>query len=79
MTVSIRPARTRDVAEIRRLVDLYAAKRILLDKATVRRGIEELGVGLTFRWFALDQLRDFGIDLVAVEPEAGSPCPGPAH
>jgi amino-acid N-acetyltransferase len=32
---SIRPARTRDVAEIRRLVDLYAAKRILLDKATV--------------------------------------------
>ena len=35
MTVSIRPARTRDVAEIRRLVDLYAAKRILLDKATV--------------------------------------------
>ena len=35
MTVSIRPARTRDVADIRRLVDLYAAKRILLDKATV--------------------------------------------
>ena len=26
----------------------------------------------------LDQLRDFGIDLVAVEPEADSPCPGPA-
>ncbi|HET7311998.1 MAG TPA: amino-acid N-acetyltransferase [Mycobacteriales bacterium] len=35
MTVSVRPARTRDVADIRRLVDLYAAKRILLDKATV--------------------------------------------
>jgi amino-acid N-acetyltransferase len=35
VTVTIRPARTRDVAEIRRLVDLYAAKRILLDKATV--------------------------------------------
>ena len=35
MSVSIRAARTRDVAEIRRLVDLYAAKRILLDKATV--------------------------------------------
>ncbi|HET6818505.1 MAG TPA: amino-acid N-acetyltransferase [Mycobacteriales bacterium] len=35
MTVSVRPARTRDVAHIRRLVDLYAAKRILLDKATV--------------------------------------------
>jgi hypothetical protein len=26
----------------------------------------------------LDQLRDFGIDLVAVEPEADSPRPGPA-
>jgi amino-acid N-acetyltransferase len=35
VTVTIRPARTRDVADIRRLVDLYAAKRILLDKATV--------------------------------------------
>jgi amino-acid N-acetyltransferase len=35
VTVSVRPARTRDVADIRRLVDLYAAKRILLDKATV--------------------------------------------
>ena len=35
MLISIRPARTHDVADIRRLVDLYAAKRILLDKATV--------------------------------------------
>ena len=35
MSVSIRPARTHDVAEIRRLVDVYASKRILLDKATV--------------------------------------------
>jgi amino-acid N-acetyltransferase len=35
VTLEIRPARTCDVAEIRRLVDLYAAKRILLDKATV--------------------------------------------
>ena len=35
MSVSVRPARTRDVAEIRRLVDVYASKRILLDKATV--------------------------------------------
>jgi hypothetical protein len=26
----------------------------------------------------LDQLRDFGIDLVAVEPEADGPRPGPA-
>jgi amino-acid N-acetyltransferase len=33
--ITIRPARTRDVADIRRLVDVYAAKRILLDKATV--------------------------------------------
>jgi amino-acid N-acetyltransferase len=35
VTVTVRPAQTRDVADIRRLVDLYAAKRILLDKATV--------------------------------------------
>lgn len=35
MTITVRPARTHDVAEIRRLVDVYAAKRILLDKPTV--------------------------------------------
>jgi amino-acid N-acetyltransferase len=35
VSVSVRPARTRDVASIRRLVDLYAARRILLDKPTV--------------------------------------------
>ena len=35
MTVGIRPARTHDVAAIRRLVDTYASGRILLDKATV--------------------------------------------
>jgi amino-acid N-acetyltransferase len=35
VTVHVRPARTCDVVGIRRLVDLYAAKRILLDKATV--------------------------------------------
>ena len=35
MTVSIEPARTPDVAGIRRLIDLYAPRRILLDKATV--------------------------------------------
>jgi amino-acid N-acetyltransferase len=35
VTVRVRAARTRDVAGIRRLVDLYAAKKILLDKATV--------------------------------------------
>ena len=33
--VLVRPARTTDVAAIRRLVDLYASRRILLDKATV--------------------------------------------
>lgn len=35
MTVLIRPARTRDVRWIRDLIDLYAARRILLSKATV--------------------------------------------
>jgi amino-acid N-acetyltransferase len=35
VTVTIGPARTSDVAGIRRLVDLYAPQRILLDKATV--------------------------------------------
>lgn len=33
--VRVRPARTRDVAVIRRLIDLYSAQKILLDKATV--------------------------------------------
>jgi len=35
VTVSIEPARTSDVAGIRRLIDLYAPQRILLDKPTV--------------------------------------------
>lgn len=35
MTVLIRPARTSDVRWIRDLIDLYAARRILLSKATV--------------------------------------------
>ncbi|HTR69604.1 MAG TPA: amino-acid N-acetyltransferase [Mycobacteriales bacterium] len=35
MNVTIRPARTDDVPLIRRLVDFYAAKGILLDKPTV--------------------------------------------
>jgi amino-acid N-acetyltransferase len=35
LSVSVRPARTSDVALIRRLIDTYAAKRILLDKPTV--------------------------------------------
>jgi len=33
--VAVRPARTCDVSSIRRLIDLYAARKILLDKATV--------------------------------------------
>ena len=36
MTVTIEPARTSDVAGIRRLIDLYAPQRILLDKPTVQ-------------------------------------------
>ncbi len=35
MSVTIEPARTSDVAGIRRLIDLYAPQRILLDKPTV--------------------------------------------
>ena len=35
MTIRIRPARTGDVPAVRRLVDLYSARRILLSKATV--------------------------------------------
>jgi len=33
--VRVRAARTHDVADIRRLVDVYAPRKILLDKATV--------------------------------------------
>jgi len=36
VTVTIAPARTRDVGGIRRLIDLYAPQRILLDKPTVK-------------------------------------------
>ncbi|MGN6475131.1 MAG: amino-acid N-acetyltransferase [Mycobacteriales bacterium] len=35
MTVAVRPARTSDVGAIRRFIDFYAPKRILLDKPTV--------------------------------------------
>lgn len=35
MSISIRPARTSDVRQIRELVDLYSQPRILLNKATV--------------------------------------------
>lgn len=33
--VTVRPARTRDVTDIRRLIDVYVPRKILLDKATV--------------------------------------------
>jgi amino-acid N-acetyltransferase len=33
--VLVRPARTRDVVAIRRLIDIYVPRKILLDKATV--------------------------------------------
>jgi amino-acid N-acetyltransferase len=35
VSVHVRPARTCDVTTVRRLVDLYASRRILLDKPTV--------------------------------------------
>jgi amino-acid N-acetyltransferase len=35
VSLAVRPARTSDVAAIRRFVDFYAPKRILLDKPTV--------------------------------------------
>ena len=35
MTITVRAATTRDVAAIRRFIDFYAPKRILLDKPTV--------------------------------------------
>ena len=45
----VRRARTSDVAEIRRLVDLYAADRILLSKETVTlfEDVQEFWVGET--------------------------------
>ncbi|MGH3744025.1 MAG: amino-acid N-acetyltransferase [Mycobacteriales bacterium] len=48
MTVLVRRARTADVAQIRRLVDLYAGQRILLSKETVTlyEDVQEFWVAL---------------------------------
>ncbi|HET7529556.1 MAG TPA: amino-acid N-acetyltransferase [Mycobacteriales bacterium] len=74
----MRPARTGDVAGIRRLVDLYAAKRILLDKATVTlyEDVQEflvaddggalLGCGaLHVMWEDLAEVRTLAVDPAA--------------
>ena len=78
MTACVRPARTHDVAVIRRLVDLYAAKRILLDKATVTLFedvqeflvAEEAGVvagcgALHVMWEDLAEVRTLAVDPAA--------------
>ena len=79
MTACIRPARTSDVGAIRRLVDLYAAKRILLDKATVTLYedvqeflIAETGAGdvvgcgaLHVMWEDLAEVRTLAVDPAA--------------
>lgn len=48
MTVTVRRARTADVPEIRRLVDIYAGQRILLSKETVTlyEDVQEFWVAL---------------------------------
>lgn len=78
MAVTVRRARVQDVPAIRRLVDLYAGERILLDKATVTlyEDVQDfwvadeddrlLGCGaLHVMWEDLAEIRT-----VAVEPEA---------
>ena len=74
MTVTIAPARTSDVAGIRRLIDLYARDRILLDKATVTlyedvqefvvaRSSEVVGCGaLHVMWEDLAEIRTLAVD-----------------
>jgi len=79
VTAGVRPARTSDVAAIRRLVDVYAAKRILLDKATVTLYedvqeflVAETGVGdvvgcgaLHVMWEDLAEVRTLAVDPAA--------------
>jgi amino-acid N-acetyltransferase len=75
VTIRIRPARTGDVRAIRALVDLYAARRILLSKATVtlyedvpdflvaERGDRVVGCGaLHVLWEDLGELRTLAVD-----------------
>jgi amino-acid N-acetyltransferase len=75
----VRPARTNDVGAIRRLVDVYAAKRILLDKATVTLYedvqeflVAETGAGevvgcgaLHVMWEDLAEVRTLAVDPAA--------------
>lgn len=77
MEVTIRRARTSDVAAIRRLVDDYAGKRILLDKPTVtlfedvqefwvaERGADQAVVAcgaLHVMWEDLAEVRTLAVD-----------------
>ena len=75
MTVVLRPARTSDVALIRRLIDLYAGKGILLDKpmVTLYEDVQEfviaevdgepVGCGaLHVLWSDLAEVRTLAVD-----------------
>lgn len=78
MSIEVRPARTCDVAGIRRLVDTYAPRGILLDKPTVtlfedvqefvvavRDGGEVVGCGaLHVLWEDLAEVRTLAVDPV---------------
>lgn len=76
--ISIRPARTSDVARFRELIDHYAARRILLSKATVtlyedvpdflvaELGGQVVGCGaMHVLWEDLGELRTLAVDPVA--------------
>ena len=84
MTVRVRPARTCDVAEIRRLVDTYAPRGILLDKPTVtlyedvqefliaEQGDKVVGCGaLHVMWEDLAEVRTLAVDPGSVGIGAG--------
>jgi len=75
VTLTLRPARTSDVALIRRLVDLYAPKGVLLDKPTVTlyedvqeflvAEVDGVGVGcgaLHVLWADLAEVRTLAVD-----------------
>jgi amino-acid N-acetyltransferase len=83
--VTVRPARTCDVTEIRRLVDEYASRQILLDKPTVTlyEDVQEfliaedaagtaVGCGaLHVIWEDLAEVRTLAVDPVARGTGAG--------
>ena len=85
MTPVVRPARTCDVAAIRRLVDHYAPRKILLDKATVTlfEDVQEfvvaedssghvIGCGaLHVMWEDLAEVRTLAVDPAARGTGAG--------